>query len=350
MCWPTFTPQGWTCIPCAQGTACLYEGCSCKEITSGICCVVNLALWFVLFFTLLYPQVLVNNDYKAASCTILNTYKEPYSCCYQACETFCASCDPSAQTCGAMLSSNLAGACCNGPKCCRTCCDTCQTCTTDSAGTRTCSSTSCNCTCCDNTANEQCNIVCPTCWRAHVEFSYTCAAESVCCGSPVSTQLVQDCGEEEECADQFLEQANFLPNSTSTCWFNPFQCTEVDFARGYTWWYWLVWSFPTVIIVFLLNLWTFIGFNSYYNSFHRALILYLVVWWIVLFPLVFLLPLALASPADQVPQTAKNGILVFALVLASCGVVGALFSYWLYRRVAVVVVAPMVPVGTYVNL
>jgi hypothetical protein len=120
-------------------------------------------------------------------------------------------------------------------------------------------------------------------------------------------------------------------NQTTTCFFDPTRCGEVEFEKGYTWWYWFIWSFPTLSILILLNYWTFVGLNTYFDDHKKALIGYLGVWWVIIFPLVFLLPISVGTRTDQVDPTSKNVVLAIAFIFMgiAMGVMG--YAYYLLR-------------------
>jgi len=287
-------------------------------------CVVSLILWFSLFFPLLFPQIEVNTVYGNANCTILSATKVPYLCCYKTCSV-CSSCYWTDPSCSSLLATNSPGPCCDGYECCNQCCQECTSCS-GSGSSRSCTTYSCNCYCCDSVANLACNVYCPTCWQVVVQAEYTCKGNSQCCVGIQPATFVKDCGQDQSCADQFLLEPFLQYNTTSTCYYNPNQCDEIAFTKGYTWWYWLIWAFPTFALLFLLNFWTFVGLNTKFDNWRLAFVIYLFIWWVILFPLVIMLPIALATTPDQISPDAQTGILAtaFSIMGISLGIIGYL--------------------------
>jgi len=290
-----------------------------------------LILWFSLFFPLLYPQIRVNTVFLNADCLILSVTKVPYLCCYKNCFG-CGICGIS-PSCSSMLYQSQPGPCCDGYECCNQCCDTCQDCSSSSTDGSSCSSYSCNCRCCLSTPDQACEIVCPTCWKVIVDLQYTCTEDNPCCEQldPQQATTEQDCGTSESCADQYIQKPYLVVNQSTLCFFDPTNCGSVAFEKGYTWWYWLLWSFPTVVLLVLMNYWTFHGLNVWFDSWMKALIGYLLIWWVILFPLIFLVPLAEATKIDAVPTNAKTGILALAFTLMAIALGAMGFLYYRER-------------------
>lgn len=304
-----------------------FEKCGGKEIVSIVVCVLSIILWFSLFFPLLFPQIQVNTVYGDANCTIVSARKVPYTCCYKSC-SYCSSCSWSDRSCSYLLSASTPGSCCDGYRCCSDCCQTCESCSSGStSSSRSCSSYSCNCYCCDSVSNLACTVHCPNCWKVVVDADYTCSSDSQCCSGVQSGMYSKDCGRDESCADQLLLQPYLQYNSTSTCYYNPDQCSQIEFLKGYTWWYWLIWAFPTLAILFLLNFWTFVGLNTKIDNWRISLMIYLAIWWVILFPLVFMVPLATVTKTDQVHHEARTGILAaaFTTMAIALGSIGVLY-------------------------
>jgi len=116
-------------------------------------------------------------------------------------------------------------------------------------------------------------------------------------------------------------------NGTTLCFFDPTQCDQISFEKGYTWWYWFLWSFPTLSLLILMNYWTFHGLHVWLDDFKKGLMGYILIWWVILFPFVFLLPLAVATKEDAVPANAKTGVLAltFTIVAIALGGIGYLW-------------------------
>jgi len=151
---------------------------------------------------------------------------------------------------------------------------------------------------------------------------------------PYPTQIVQDCKKDESCADAFLSAPYFALNTSVACYYDPTNCPAVAFVRGYTWWYWFLWAFPTVSLLVLMNYWTYHFFVWKLKKTLYGIMAYLFTWWFILFPLVFLLSIALATRDEQVPPASKTGVLVFALCLMGVTVIAicVLFYIFIYSK------------------
>jgi len=179
-----------------------------------------------------------------------------------------------------------------------------------------------------STIDQLCNVVCPTCWRVRVNLEYTCDENTQCCdGTPQPATKVKDCGTSELCANDYMSKPYLKLNSTSLCFYDPTRCDQVEFEKGYTWWYWFIWAFPTITLICLMNYWTYYALNKWLDDQKKALMGYLLIWWVIFFPLIFLLPLGVATKPDQVSSGGKTAVLTLAFVIMAISL-GVMAFLW----------------------
>lgn len=116
-------------------------------------------------------------------------------------------------------------------------------------------------------------------------------------------------------------------NQSALCYFDPTRCDQVEFEKGYTWWYWFIWGFPTLALFVLMNYWTYYGLNKWLDDQKKAIMGYLFIWWVIFFPLIFLLPIGVATKEDQVNASGKTIVLAlaFSIMAIALGAIGYLW-------------------------
>ncbi|KAJ7144961.1 hypothetical protein C8R43DRAFT_560941 [Mycena crocata] len=225
---------------------------------SAILLAASLPLFFGLFFGLNYPEI-VRSGWPLTRCTVLASEIDSRYCCETSCSTSCASAPSGAQQCSAQVSSINSGfsptacaanstACPTGPgstcnggyHCCNTCCSTCQSCTTSCSGTpstctQSCTSYSCNCYCCSQTNNWACQLSCPICYTVDVDVTYKARGTG---GDIHNTTYKQDFKKDLGKAESFFNQ--HLTNSTSFCYYNPKDGSQILFDVKMTAWKWAI--------------------------------------------------------------------------------------------------------------
>jgi len=191
-----------------------------------------------LFLFLIYPEVRINHDYIERNCTVIKVGLGAHNCCRTVCSG-CQTCSSGAPSCGTLENLETEGECCNGRYCCSECCDTC--CTTDSKGKESC--TQCRCDCCSDTSDRECQVVCPTCYTPFVDVKYMPKKED----TYHYAQVKKECHEDKKCATDFT--AGYREGKMVRCYYDPVDFDAVVLQRGYTWWYFLIFSFPCLIMI-----------------------------------------------------------------------------------------------------
>ncbi|KAJ7768671.1 hypothetical protein DFH07DRAFT_807562 [Mycena maculata] len=228
----------------------------------------SLPLFFGFFFGLNYPEI-VRSGWPLTRCTVLASEIDSRYCCETSCSSTCASAPSGAQSCSAEISSidngyspaacasnstlcpTGPGSTCNGGyNCCSTCCSTCQSCTTSCSGspstcTQSCTTYPCNCYCCNSTDDWACQLSCPLCYTVDVDVTYKERGSS----STVNTTYTQDFKQDLTSAKSFFNA--HIANSTSFCYYNPKNDSQVVFDVKMTAWKWAITAifgmFPLVL-------------------------------------------------------------------------------------------------------
>jgi len=94
------------------------------------------------------------------------------------------------------------------------------------------------------------------------------------------------------------------------------------FKRGYTWWKWLLTSIPTAVLFVLLNVGTFMLLKSLFDQVKFAAAIHLVIWGVIIFPLVVLLPLGIATSDFEVSPGGKIACLVIMGICILGSIIG----------------------------
>lgn len=218
----------------------------------------SLGLFFGLFFGLNYPEI-KRHEWHLTYCTILRADLPSRYCCEQVCYNQCASAPSGSPQCGTLVSqinqgytpsaclanstacpSGVGNVCDGGYKCCGSCCQTCTGCSTscDKDGSNcstSCQSYSCNCTCCTTTNHSNCVLSCPICYSVNMDVSYRTWG-----GSLQNATYTQDFSHNINDAAAFMEKHSV--NSTSACYYNPNNLSQVLFDVSFTPWKWAITS------------------------------------------------------------------------------------------------------------
>ncbi|TFK73396.1 hypothetical protein BDN72DRAFT_761725 [Pluteus cervinus] len=233
-----------------------------RTLTLSLLCLtpISLVLFFPLFFKLNYPEI-IRHGWPITRCHILQSEIIPRYCCEAQCKTDCSTAPSGAQQCSSLISSidsgfsptacaanssacpsGVGGACDGGYYCCSDCCQTCSSCTNSCSGTPSICSTSCipscttytcNCYCCSSTPHQSCTLSCPSCFSVQLNLTYYTTKLAL-----ESTTYTQDFKKDNTAADNFLQA--HLANSTSTCFYNPKDLTQVSFDVSFTAWKWAI--------------------------------------------------------------------------------------------------------------
>ncbi|TFK73397.1 hypothetical protein BDN72DRAFT_199963 [Pluteus cervinus] len=225
---------------------------------------ISLVLFFPLFFKLNYPEI-IKHGWPLTRCHILQSKILPRYCCETQCRTDCSSAPSGAQQCSVLISSidsgfnpatcatnssacpsGVGGACDGGYYCCSNCCQTCSNCTNTCStscpsSSSTCSTScipscttySCNCSCCSNTSHRSCTLSCPSCFSVQLDLTYYTTKLAL-----ESTMYTQDFKKDNTAADNFFQA--HPANSTSTCFYNSKDLTQVSFDVSFTAWKWAI--------------------------------------------------------------------------------------------------------------
>ncbi|KAJ7639903.1 hypothetical protein B0H17DRAFT_1023283 [Mycena rosella] len=230
----------------------------CSTIVLAVSLVLSLALFFGLFFKLNYPEI-VRSGWPLTRCTVLASEIDSRYCCETSCSSTCASAPSGAQQCSAQISSIDGGfsptACaanstscptgpgttCNGGYVhCTICPATCSnlfcSCSgTPSTCTQSCTSYPCNCYCCSSTNNWACQLSCPICYTVDVDVTYKARGSGSLMHNATYTQ---DFKKNIGAAESFFNQ--HITNSTSFCYYNPKDDSQILFDVKMTPWKWAV--------------------------------------------------------------------------------------------------------------
>ncbi|KAJ7157562.1 hypothetical protein C8R43DRAFT_402257 [Mycena crocata] len=218
----------------------------------------SLPLFFGLFFGLNYPEI-VHSGWPLTRCTVLASEIDSRYCCETSCSGSCASAPSGAPMCSAQISSinsdfsptacaanitscpTAPGSTCNGGyACCATCCSTCESCSTSCSGsppvcTESCTSYTCNCSCCSSVNNLSCQLSCPICYTVNVDVTYKARGVSP---SMRNTTYIQDFEKDLRAAEDFYN--HHIANSTSFCYYNPKNGSQILFDVKMTPWKWVI--------------------------------------------------------------------------------------------------------------
>ncbi|KAJ7159532.1 hypothetical protein C8R46DRAFT_371611 [Mycena filopes] len=239
----------------------------------GVLLVVSLALFFGLFFGLNYPEI-VKHGWPLTRCTVLSSEIATRYCCETSCKTGSCQTAPSGSPgCSGLVSSidsgyspsvcaanssacpTQAGSVCDGGyECCSTCCSTCQSCTSSCSNgscTQSCTSYQCNCYCCSSTNDLYCTLSCPICYDVDLQVSYSSRD-----GVSHNVSYEQDFKKDVDKADSFF--GSHTTNSTSFCYYNPKDESQILFNVGFTAWKWGVFAaFGALPLLIALGLFAF---------------------------------------------------------------------------------------------
>jgi hypothetical protein len=356
-------------------------------MVAGVCGLMCLSLWLGIFFGLNYPEIRINTQYKLSQCTVLSSSLTAAYCCYvnvsivsflayYCCQYSCSYCSEcgyfgSSASCSSVVSKNAlldpfkcdngsisqcadVSSCCNGYHCCSTCCSTCTSCSTScstsSSGSKSCSQSchtySCNCYCCSSVANQRCDMICPRCYTVTVVVGYDLSkgdagsgGNSSAYNSSVVIPAQSNFDEHAVVTKTFKSdldgakafQNSFQTNTTHQCWYDPTDYNSVVFQRGYSWWKWFLFSFPSMFLLLFLCAGTYAMIESCLlrdldSDRWKINAVQIALWMGCLFPFLFFLPLEQLAP---ISSPGRIALVVLITTFVTCGCFPLFFVYHL---------------------
>ncbi|KAL4262164.1 TNFR-Cys domain-containing protein [Pleurotus pulmonarius] len=229
----------------------------------------SLGLFFGLFFGVSYPEI-VRNGWPLTTCHVLASRLDSRYCCEKVCTTGCSAVTIGAPLCSTQISlvnnaftpsrcasdrsrcpPQIGQVCDGGFHCCSNCCDTCQSCKQKCSGhprvcTQSCSSYTCQCRCCFSTPRQSCTLSCPSCYSVDLTLKFGSGRMRT---KTHSATCHQDFGKNEESSKQFLNRHSV--GSSSRCFYNPQNPSQVSFDVSFTPWKWAVVSIFGIVPLFL---------------------------------------------------------------------------------------------------
>lgn len=252
----------------------------------GMALIVTAALFFGLFFGLLYPEIL-RTQYTPATCYATNAIVKSRYCCTTGCSTCTTlsggqACITRQETIEGLdprqcNSSDCLGslACDGGYHCCATSCSTCQSCTTKDGKTR-CTRHSCNCYCSVWTNHLACSLTCDLCYTTIIYFTYKDRT-----GQSESASLSYNYDRNLQAAETKLSEFSD-PNHPIKCWYNPSTYSEIVLSIDYSLTAILVTTFIGIIpfwfVLMCISHFTLVDLHQDRYVFHN------VVFWVCFIP------------------------------------------------------------------
>eukprot|EP00128_Syssomonas_multiformis_P009347 Colp12_sorted_trinity150504_noHs@649 len=289
---------------------------------------IMIGLFLGLFFGLNYPEI-KRAGYTSTQCLITDKNLDQRYCCKKVCSG-CSESPYGLPRCSSVVNSvnrlydpdvciannrsqdycaKPSYPCQDGYECCSECCSTCTSCSTScSKGScsTSCSSYTCNCFCCSSVSERYCSVVCPTCYAVTLYLQFL-----VNNSTRINTMYVDDTGEDFAGAQRFYSR--YEVNSTTPCFYNPDNPSDVVLDKSYTAWKWVLFSFPAFFLLVSLIILTQV-------TTHNAIIT-TSIWAGLLLPLAFFLPLY--TSADIPDEAGRSALFVLMLIFIFFGWFGA---------------------------